>query len=273
MAKDNHRGKGKENREENRWDRSPDLTQQVIACYHAKPSRQVDWESVEYDVGRHLSNKPFILRFDNRQQEIYFRRDNNDNDRALNNVQLLTEVKRKRNISLTSPCAYPSFWLTHAVEQSLEQAYHFSFYYVLVNGIPDDLYPCIYIVSEQEVDPSLDSAIYGGKTTVNDRMQSHLRNKKNISFMKYIGDHWNVSANWAVTIFPYEACRSFAVAGQLTPNLVDNQEFRQWLNDKYLEDDKWGLDQAERALFAYCHPHFNEKCNTYSKPLNRQLER
>ena len=85
--------------------------------------------------------------------------------------------------------------------------------------------------------------------------------------MEYVRYNHERSADWSVQILPKEQCKSFAVQGQLTPDLMNDQKAQQLLTERYNNDRQWALTQAETALIAYFRPHFNQQRNVYPRPL------
>ncbi len=169
-------------------------------------------------------------------------------------------------IAESSGVAYPSEKLMEEVQQALRHASTFRYYDVVIRAIPDQ--PSgVYIVYKDE------RPIYVGRTTqpLSQRMVGHSRGQRkpedSAGFSDYTRYHRICSHNWAVRFLHYEQCASLAILGQLTPDLLGDWLSQQQLTERYSQDRKWGLAQAEAALIACLRPHFNQEKNTYRQPL------
>lgn len=247
-----------------RWTTLLDPTQHSIVCFYEKEgpkSRKPNWESVEHNCKTHTDWHEWQKT--NKGWEIYVRIDN-----ITRTFSRARNIPYRAGLNTVRGIAYPSTRLEQEVRRALQQAHHFTFYQILGWEIPRELSPCIYIVSEQNSVSMPKSPIYVGltKRSMHERLKGHRRSEK-AGFMDYMGDRHEVSADWSVHILPYEACQSFAVQGQVTPDLIGDQEAQHSFNEKYLHDPQWGLEQGETALITYFHPHFNKAKNTNPNAL------
>ncbi len=242
---------------------APDLQQRTIVCFFertASRSGEPNWRRLLQNC-KARAVFPWEQMIDKRQA-IYVGVDSSYEGIA-------RRAASRAHLTLSSGVAFPSEELAGVVHQTLQHASLYRFYQVCIKAIPDQS-SGIYVVCEDE------HPIYVGQThSLLQRMTGHRHSQRKpdeiAGFMDYARYRHEQSDDWPVHILPYEQCASLAVQGQLTPDLMNNEEARQLLTRRYFQDPGWGLAQAEAALIACFRPHFNQVKNTYRRPL-RQMD-
>jgi hypothetical protein len=246
--------------------KSDNLTQQTIVCIHELSEKRPNWEHMEVWVNGHTYNSK-TGRSDwwdeqvGGRRAIFVRIEDSKKIR-----DMIYQEAHDTNLRKFSGVAYPSSALTLEVEQILQITPIFH-----INPFSDDNFEsqsCIYVIYEQE------RPIYVGQTksSVLNRFWGHWESQKKpedgAGFMDYVRyRNKKGRTEFSPRVLSYEECRTFAIQGQLSPDLANNQEARRLLNEKYSDDHEWGLKQAETALITYFRPHFNQDLNYYPNPL------
>ena len=240
----------------------PHLLQRIIGCFAERSeggSGKQTWEKAEDNCKASMA--PYWDKVLDNQRAMYVAVDSERKTVVRRNVD-------RKELAFKCPVAYPSDELAQEVKRILPLACNPRFYRFIIGDVSQDY--VIYIVFEGQED----NVIYVGKTrSLINRISAHRNGMKRpddtSGFIDYARYRHEVSDDWGVYLLRYNQCASLAVQGQLTPDLINNEEARRGLTSKYSGDHVWGLQQAELALIAYFRPHFNQLHNVYPRLLQR----